>query len=135
MVELYPQVRLIHIACVGASGCLFALRGLLLQAGSPLGNHALLRFASYGIDTVLLSAAFVLMGILHAYPGVEPWLTVKLLLVLAYIVLGSLALKRGRTPAMRRACFLAALAVFLFIVGVARHHHPLGVLRGLGGGG
>jgi uncharacterized membrane protein SirB2 len=135
MIELYPQIRLVHIVCVVASGSLFALRGLLVQAGSPLGNHPLLRFPSYAIDTALLAAAIMLMSLLHAWPGVEPWLTVKVLLVLVYIVLGSFALKRGRTPGVRRACFLAAVAVFLFIVGIARRHDPLGVLRALAGGG
>ena len=47
---------------------------------------------------------------------------------MVYIVLGSFALKRARTP---RGCApgatLAALAVFLFIVSVARAHHPLGI--------
>jgi uncharacterized membrane protein SirB2 len=135
MVEFYPQIRLVHIVCVVASGLVFTARGLLVQAGSPLGQHALFRFASYGIDTLLLAAAVLLMIILQAFPGVTPWLTVKVLLVLLYILLGSLALKRGRTPAVRRACFVAALAVFLFIVGIARRHDPLGVLRGLTGGG
>jgi uncharacterized membrane protein SirB2 len=134
VIEFYPQIKLVHIACVVASGSLFAVRGLLVQAGSPFGNHALLRFPSYAIDTVLLTAAFMLMSLLQAWPGVQAWLTVKVLLVLVYIVLGSFALKRGRTPGVRRACFLAALAVFLFIVGIARRHDPLGVLRGLAGG-
>jgi uncharacterized membrane protein SirB2 len=131
VIEFYPQIKLVHIACVVASGGLFVVRGLLVQSGSPLGNHALLRFPSYAIDTVLLAAAFMLMSLLRAWPGVQAWLTVKVLLVLVYVVLGSLALRRGRTPGVRRACFLAALAVFLFIVGIARRHDPLGVLRGL----
>jgi uncharacterized membrane protein SirB2 len=135
VIEFYPQIKLVHIACVVASGSLFAVRGLLVQSGSPFGNHAMLRFPSYAIDTVLLTAAFLLMGLLHAWPGAQTWLTVKVLLVLVYIALGSFALRRGRTPGVRRACFLAALAVFLFIVGIAQRHDPLGVLRGLAGVG
>ena len=131
MIGFYPQIRLVHIACVVASGSLFLLRGLLLQAGSPLGNQALLRYTSYAIDTLLLGAAIALMVMLQVWPGVQAWLTVKLLLVLVYIVLGSLALRRGRTPGVRRACFVAALALFLFIVSVARLHDPLGMLRSL----
>jgi uncharacterized membrane protein SirB2 len=135
MIEFYPQIRLFHIVCVVASGSLFVVRGLLVQAGSTLGNHALLRFPSYAIDTALLIAAFMLMSLLQVYPGPQAWLTVKVVLVLVYIVLGSVSLKRGRTPGVRRASFLAALAVFLFIVGIARRHDPLGVLRGLVGRG
>ena len=48
-----------------------------------------------------------------------------------YIVLGSFALKRGRTRAVRIACWLAAIAVYGLIISVARAHHPLGLLVGL----
>ena len=57
------------------------------------------------------------------------WLAVKLVLLVAYVVLGSLALKRARTPRARAACFCAALLRIRLHVGVARTHHPLGVLR------
>lgn len=33
MLEFYPQIKWLHIACVLASGSLFALRGLLTQFG------------------------------------------------------------------------------------------------------
>ena len=66
---------------------------------------------------------------LHQYPFVHSWLTVKVVLLVVYIVLGSFALKRARKPATRLVTWLAALAIFGFIVSVARAHHPLGVLR------
>ena len=52
----------------------------------------------------------------------------KVLLLVLYIVLGTLALKRARTRSARAWCYAAALAVFLFIVSVARAHSPLGFL-------
>ena len=48
-----------------------------------------LRYLSYTIDTVLLTAALMLATILHQYPFVHAWLTVKVLLLVVYIVLGS----------------------------------------------
>ena len=57
----------------------------------------------------------------------------KLLLLPLYVVLGSFALKRGRTPRARLACFLAALAVFACMLAIARAHHPLGPIRLLAG--
>lgn len=128
MIELYPQIKAVHIAAVILSGGLFAVRGLLMLARSRWANHAALRHLSYAIDTVLLTAALMLVTILHQYPFVQAWLTVKLLLLVAYIVLGVLALRRGRTRAIRAGAFLAALAVYLFIVSVARTHRPLGAL-------
>lgn len=44
-----------------------------------------------------------------------------------YFVLGTFALRRARTPRSRALCLAAALAVYLFIVSIARAHHPLGI--------
>ena len=87
-----------------------------------------LRYLSYSIDTALLTAALMLATILHQYPFVHGWLTAKVLLLVCYVVLASFALKRGRTRAVRTSCWIAALLVYLYIVSIARAHHPLGVL-------
>ena len=128
MIEFYPEIKLVHVGAVIASGSLFALRGTLMLARSALANHAALRYLSYAIDTTLLTAALMLVTILHQYPFVQGWLTVKVLLLVVYVVLGTLALKRGRTRRMQTTCFFAALAVFLLIASVARAHHPLGIV-------
>jgi len=132
MIEFYPQIKWIHVAAVIASGGLFALRGLAAQFGATWTMVAPLRYLSYTIDTVLLTAALMLSAILHQYPFVHAWLTVKVVLMVVYIVLGSFALKRGRTRSARLGYWLAALAVYGFIISVARAHHPLGILAGLG---
>ena len=92
-----------------------------------------LRYLTYTVDTVLLTAALMLATLLHQYPFVHGWLTAKVLLLIVYVVLGSFALQRARTRRARVWCFVAASAVFLLIVGVARAHHPLGpIIRLLG---
>jgi uncharacterized membrane protein SirB2 len=131
MLEFYPAIKCVHIAAVIASGSLFALRGAGTLAGARWPMWATLRFLSYGIDTVLLTAALMLVTILHQYPLAQGWLTAKVCLLVVYIVLGSLALKRARTPQSRAWCYAAALAVFLFIVSIARAHHPLGIFTRL----
>lgn len=127
MIEFYPQVKFIHILCVILSGSLFAARGLLMLARSPSTNHLLLRRLSWTIDTTLLVAALILITLLHQYPFVQAWLTVKVVFLVVYIVLGVFALKRGRTRAARLGFYLAALLVFAFIVSVAIAHNPWGV--------
>lgn len=134
MIDYLPQIRLLHISCAIASGALFLVRGLPVLLGLPPFDRRSLRRLSYGIDTVLLGAAIVLMVLLRAWPGTQHWVAVKLSLVVAYIVLGSLALKRGRTRAIRRAAFLSAVVVYLAIIAVARSHDPLGPLHALGVG-
>ena len=131
MIEFYPQIKLVHVAAVLTSGGLFLLRGLADQAGMRWSMAAPTRFLSYGIDIVLLSAALMLLTILPSALFGNGWLWVKLGLLVAYIVLGSLALKRGRAPAVRLACFLAALLVFGAMYSIARAHHPLGVMSHL----
>jgi uncharacterized membrane protein SirB2 len=44
-----------------------------------------LRYLSYSIDTVLLTAALMLATILHQYPFVHGWLTTKVLLLFCYV--------------------------------------------------
>ena len=56
---------------------------------------------SYTIDTVLLTAALMLLTILPGAMFANGWLTTKLVLVVVYVVLGTFALKRGRTPRVR----------------------------------
>lgn len=131
MIEFYPQIKWVHVAAVIASGGLFALRGVGTLSGAAWPMWAPLRYLTYTVDTVLLTAALMLATILHQYPFVHGWLTLKVLLLVAYIVLGTFALRRARTRSTRAWCFAAALLVYLFIVSVARAHHPLGILRHL----
>jgi uncharacterized membrane protein SirB2 len=130
MIEFYPQIKWVHVAAVICSGLLFALRGTAQLAGARWTMAAPLRYLSYTIDTTLLTAALMLATVLHQYPFVHAWLTVKVLLLVVYVVLGSFALKRAPTPRVRQICFLAALAVYLFIASVARTHDARGIFSG-----
>jgi len=128
VIEFYPQIRFVHIAAVILSGSLFMLRGVLMLAKSRWTNYPALRWLSYAIDTTLLTAALMLVTILHQYPFVQAWLTAKVLLLVVYIVLGTFALKRGRTRSVQVTCYFAAMFVFAFIVSIARAHDAWGIL-------
>jgi len=128
LIEFYPQIKWVHICAVIASGTFFALRGAGVLAGAHWPMWAPLRYLTYTIDTVLLTAALMLVTILHQYPFVQGWLTAKVCLLVVYIVLGTFALKRARTRRAQAGFYVAALGVFLFIVSIARAHHPLGIL-------
>ncbi len=132
MEEFYIQIRTVHICAVTASGLLFALRGgafTLLGAGWPKALPV--RLLSWTIDTTLLTAALMLMTIVRQYPFVDPWLTVKVCLLVVYIGLGTQAFSLGRSRGARIGFWFAALLVFGFIVTVARAHDPLGLFAGL----
>lgn len=130
MTEFYLPLRTVHITCAILTIAIFTARGLLMLAGSPLHGHAAARWTSVAVDTVLLTTALMLTTIIHQYPFTTGWLTVKVSLLAVYIVLGSVALKRGRTRRIRAAAFVAALLTVAFLVSVARSHRPLGFLAG-----
>ena len=130
LVEFYPSIKQGHVALVSASGALFAARGAAVLAGQRWPMQALWRRLSVVIDTLLLAAGATLWTLLALNPLRDTWLGTKLVLLLVYIVLGSLALKRGRTPAVRALGYAAALATFGFMIGVALRHQPYGFLTG-----
>lgn len=132
MDEFYPQIRMVHIWSVAASGSLFLLRGAALNLFGAGWVKALpVRILSWTIDTVLLTAALMLLTIVQQYPFVHAWLTVKVVLLVVYIGLGTVALRPQRPRRVRIVFWIAALAVFGFIVTVARAHNPLGLFAGV----
>jgi uncharacterized membrane protein SirB2 len=126
--SLYLVIRNIHIGSVILSFALFLFRAGLMFADVRWRTNGLLRIGPHVVDTVLLASALALSALSHQYPFVHPWLTAKVLALVAYIVLGSLALKRAPTMRLRAIFFVLASLVFMFIVSVARVRHPLGFL-------
>jgi uncharacterized membrane protein SirB2 len=126
VIEFCTQIKAVHIVAVVMSGLLFATRGGFAIVGARWPYLAGVRYLSYAIDSVLLTAALMLATVLPAALFANHWLTVKLLLVVFYIVLGVFALRRGRAERVRRTCFAVALLTYLAIVGIAVAHHPLG---------
>jgi uncharacterized membrane protein SirB2 len=118
----YLALKLLHMGCAATSATLFLARGAAMWRGAAW-PHAL-RALPHLVDTVLLGSAVTLAVWSGQSPLAQPWLAAKLGALLAYIVLGSIALKRGRTPAVRRAALLAALCALLYIVLVAVTRQP-----------
>ena len=121
---MYFALKHIHLGCAALSLGLFMLRGAWMFSGSPLLDARFARVVPHVIDTMLLASAIGLMLVIRQYPIVQGWLTAKVVGLLVYIVLGTIALKRGRTRLQRSVAFFAALAVFAWIVLTARHHAP-----------
>ena len=132
LAAFYPVIRLTHISLVLVSGALFTLRGLAVLQGQPWARRRAVRMLSYGIDTTLLGAAVLLLVILELNPLLTPWLLTKLVLLLVYIVLGSMALKRARSQQHRLYYLLASLLCYGFMLSVALTHSPRGALLWFG---
>lgn len=126
LAAFYPQIKQAHIGLVTLSGTLFVLRGAAVLAGQAWPMARTLRVASMLIDTALLTAGATLWAVLSLNPVRDGWLGLKLLLVVAYIVVGTFALKRAPTRAAKATCYAAALALLALVVGIALAHHPAG---------
>ncbi|MGE5640184.1 MAG: SirB2 family protein [Clostridia bacterium] len=118
----------IHVTCVLLSLAGFATRGALMLAGSPLLERRIVRVAPHVVDTALLASALWLCFLIGQYPFRDSWLTAKVLGLVAYIGFGAIALRRGRTLAVRATAFALAIASAAYIVSVALTHDPRGAL-------
>lgn len=117
--EVYFFVKALHVACAALSIAGFALRGAWMLADSPRLQQRVVRVAPHVVDTVLLASALWLAWFLGEAPFVHGWITAKVLALVAYIALGMVALRRGRSKAVRSAAFAGALAAAAYIVAVA----------------
>jgi uncharacterized membrane protein SirB2 len=120
----YLALRNIHVAAVSVTLLLFLLRGYWMMSGSRLLTSRFSRIVPHVVDTVLLASAIGLTIFVHQYPLVNSWLTAKVVGLIVYIGLGTVALKRGSTAAIRSSAFVGALIVFAWIVATAIGHSP-----------
>jgi uncharacterized membrane protein SirB2 len=120
----YSTIKTVHVASVVASYLLFTLRGWWMLRGSDMLAERWVRIVPHVVDTVLLASAVTLAVLIRQYPLEAPWITAKVTGLVAYIALGTIALKRGRTLRVRLAALVAAQAVFFYIVAVAVTKSP-----------
>lgn len=121
---LWPWLKQLHIALALITACGFVLRGCWMLADSRRLHTRWARVLPHVIDTLLLASGVAMAIGFAISPLAQPWLGVKLLAVVLYVVLGSIALKRGRTRARRMAALILSLAVLGYIFGVALSHDP-----------
>lgn len=120
----YLVLKSIHVSCVATSYALFLLRGIWMLRDSPLLRQRWTELVPHVVDTLLLASAIALAVVTRQYPLEQDWLTAKIFALLLYIVLGAIGLKRGKTKGIRFAAWIAAQAVFFYIVLVAVFRTP-----------
>ena len=115
----YLFVKHLHVSLAVLTMLSFSLRGYWMARQSELLQKKLTRILPHVVDTLLLISAIILVVMSGQYPFVVGWVTLKLLLLLVYIVLGTFALKRGKTRRQRGYFLLASLATLLTIFALA----------------
>lgn len=121
---MYLIIKYFHttLAALTISG--FLLRGVLTLTGSELLNNRVIRIAPHIIDTLFLTAGIALVFMLNLNPMQHTWLLAKFAGLIAYIGLGMVALRFGRSRDIKIVAFVGAVAVFAYIVGVALSKSP-----------
>jgi uncharacterized membrane protein SirB2 len=121
----YTLLKHLHLTTIALSLVLFVLRGTLMMAESARLQTRWVKIVPHVNDTLLLASGIALAVLIEQYPLAHGWLTAKLVALLVYIALGTVALKRGKTQAVRVSAWIAALVVFGYMLAVARAHDPL----------
>jgi uncharacterized membrane protein SirB2 len=121
---MYAAVKQLHLAAVVVSWTLFFLRGVWMIGDSPRLKARWVRVVPHVNDTILLVAGVYLA----TFVGLQPWIVAKLVALVAYILIGMVAITRGPTKPVRIAAWVAAQCVFLYIVAVALRKNPLPLL-------
>ena len=118
-------IKSVHVTCVVTSYTLFFLRGVWLIQGSPMLRQRWVKIVPHVTDTLLLVSAITLAIGIRQYPGVDAWLTAKVVGLVIYIGLGMAAFRFAKTLRARIIAWVAAQLVFFYIVAVALTHNPL----------
>lgn len=117
--SVYLLIKFVHVSSAVISFLGFSLRGYWMLVESLRLQNRISRVLPHIIDTVLLLSAITLVLMSRQYPFVVDWVTVKIGLLVLYIVLGTVALKRGRTRRIRIIALGSALVTILTIFYVA----------------
>ncbi|WP_028534753.1 SirB2 family protein [Paludibacterium yongneupense] len=115
----YLFLKQAHMGFAFTSIALFALRYGAMLCYPRLLGWKIVRIVPHVVDTFLLVCGVALAILLHIDPVRQPWLLAKIAGLIAYVILGTLALKRGKTREARMAAGVLALLAVGYIVAVA----------------
>ncbi|MBV6305884.1 SirB2 family protein [Candidimonas humi] len=118
----YLAIRHLHVTAAALSIIFFVLRAYWSVTGSARLRLPVVKILPHIIDTVLLVCGIALTVMLGS---LQSWIVAKLIALVLYIGIGTIAIKRGKTAGTRGLAALVAIAIFFYIVGVALHHNPM----------
>ena len=124
----YGLVKLVHQSAVALSLAGFFARGVGMLRDAGWVKHRLAKTLPHVVDTVLIVSAVWLAWILRLTPSNAAWIGAKIGGLIAYIVIGMVALRFARTKAVRAGAWVLAMLTFAWIVSVAITKDPRGFL-------
>ncbi len=120
-----PWLKQAHVALALMSLSGFAVRGYWMMRNSVLLQKRWVKFLPHLVDTLLLVTGVSMVVSLGLYPTEQTWLAAKLAALVLYVLLGTVALKRGKSYTVRVTAFAGALAVFAYMGAVAITHRAV----------
>ena len=121
MTEWFPWLLHIHVTTVVLTSLSFSLRWYWALTRPRRLEGRWVRTLPHVNDATLFFSGLGMALILHQYPLRTAWLTAKLSALVAYVVLGALALRHGRGHRQRLISGVAALLCLGYLVGVGLH--------------
>jgi uncharacterized membrane protein SirB2 len=122
---MYLLLKYTHLAFAITTVSGFVLRGYWMVTDSGHLSARAIRIAPHVVDALFLASGIAMVYQLSLPVMQTPWLLAKFAGLLAYIVLGAIALRRGPTLQIRLLAFVGALSAFAYIVGAALSKSPL----------
>lgn len=108
---MYEGLKHFHVLTVAISALMLTIRYALIMANSQLVERKFFKIFPHVNDTFLLLSGVALIMVTGFIPftPAAPWLTEKLMCVIAYIALGFFAIKLGKNKFIRSLAFFGAL--------------------------
>jgi uncharacterized membrane protein SirB2 len=122
---MYEIVKHLHLTTIVLSVVLFLFRFVLNILQSPMLQKRWLKILPHLVDTLLLVSAATLCLLLKQYPLVDAWVTEKLIALVMYVFMVTLALKLGHNSFMRGMGLLGALSWITYAGMIALSKQPI----------
>lgn len=122
---MYTGLKHLHMLCAVLSVTGFLLRAYWAFVDHRLLQSKLVKVLPHVIDTVLLASAIGMLVQLHQSPTALPWVMVKIVALVLYIVLGLAVLKWSKNNTQRLIYFVCTLGVIAYIFTVAFTKNPM----------
>ncbi len=113
-------IKYIHILSALLSIIGFIYRAILKLTAPEKLTQKWLKITPHINDTILLASAIYLVFITQQYPTLFNWVSMKIIALVIYIILGLFTLRFCHTRASILVSLLLAIAVFTYIIIVAR---------------
>ena len=120
----YLLIKYVHTLSASLTITGFVIRGYWMMTGSDKLQHPVTRVLPHVVDTIFLLSGIAMLVMLSLNPLAQSWLLAKFAGLILYVLLGTVAIRRGSSLEIRTAAFVAALSMFAYVVGVAQSKSP-----------